>query len=156
MICHQPLKEDRDHILNSCWRNVWTIFFIPFERLCGVTSCFVNRNRDLAFVWPYDIWGYVLHSITFRNFRHYNDVIMSTIVYSSVYLGKKHQSSVNYPHKWPVTRKMFRFDDVIMVVLVLLCIYHQPAVDSCELFTHMHNLQSRVIDTAAMPIPWCQ
>ena len=70
---------------------------------------------------------------------HYNDVIMGaivsnitslTIVYSMVYSGadqKKHDSSaslafvreihrgpVNSPHKWPVTRKMFPFDDVIM------------------------------------------
>ena len=70
---------------------------------------------------------------------HYNDVIMSlmafditslTIVYSTVYSvtdQRKHQSSaslafvrgihrwpVNSPHKGPVTRKMFPFDDVIM------------------------------------------
>ena len=25
-----------------------------------------------------------------------------------------HRGPVNYPHKWPVTRKMFQFDDVIM------------------------------------------
>ena len=52
------------------------------------------------------------------------------VVYSIVYLGvnqRKHQSSaslafvreihrgpVNFPHKWPVTRKMFPLDDVIM------------------------------------------
>ena len=70
---------------------------------------------------------------------HYNDVIMSlfasqitslTIVYSTVYSDadqRKHQSAaslafvrgihrgpVNSPHKGPVTRKMFPFDDVIM------------------------------------------
>ena len=72
---------------------------------------------------------------------HYDDVIMGamasqiislTIVYSTVYScsdQRKHQSSaslafaqgihrgtVNFPHKWPVTRKMcfFPFDDVIM------------------------------------------
>ena len=70
---------------------------------------------------------------------HHSDVIMGamasqitslTIVYSTVYSGeyqRKHQSSaslafvrgihrwpVNSPHKWPVTRKMFPFDDVIM------------------------------------------
>ena len=70
---------------------------------------------------------------------HYNDVVMGmmasqitslTIVYSIVYSGayqRKHQSSaslafvwgihrwpVNSPHKGPVTRKMFPFDDVIM------------------------------------------
>ena len=53
-----------------------------------------------------------------------------TIVYSTVLSGadqSKHQSSaslafvweihrwpVNFPHKWPVTRKIFPFDDVIM------------------------------------------
>ena len=53
-----------------------------------------------------------------------------TIVYSTVYLDadqRKHQSSatlgflwgihrgpMNCPHKWPVTRNMFPFDDVIM------------------------------------------
>ena len=57
-----------------------------------------------------------------------------TVVYSIVYSGvnqRKHQSSaslafvreihrgpVNFPHKWPVTRKMFPFDDVIMTELV--------------------------------------
>ena len=77
---------------------------------------------------------------------HYNDVLMGkmasqitslTIVYSTVYLSadlRKHQSSaslafvreihrwpVNFPHKWPVTRKMFPFDDVIMPDS---CLYH--------------------------------
>ena len=71
--------------------------------------------------------------------QHYRDVIMGAmvsqitslaIVYSTVYSGedhRKHQSSeslafvrgihrgpVNSPHQWPVTRKMFPFDDVIM------------------------------------------
>ena len=57
-----------------------------------------------------------------------------TIVYSNVYSGvdqRKHQSSaslafvrgihrgpVNSPHKGPVTRKMFPFDDVIMNILL--------------------------------------
>ena len=70
---------------------------------------------------------------------HYTDIIMGaiasqitslTIVYSIVYSDadqRKHQSSaslafvlgihrgpVNSPHNWPVTRKMFPFDDVIM------------------------------------------
>ena len=57
-----------------------------------------------------------------------------TIVYSTVYSGadqRKHQSSaslafvlgihrspVNSQHKWPVTRKMFPFDDVIMTAFI--------------------------------------
>ena len=71
---------------------------------------------------------------------YYSDVIVSTmasqitsltIVYSTVYSNEdqtKHQSSasqafvrgnhrwpVNSPHKWPVTRKMFPFNDVITI-----------------------------------------
>ena len=73
------------------------------------------------------------------NRLHYNDVIMGTIaseitsltiVFSTVYSEadqRKHESSaslafvrgihrgpVNSPHKWPVTRKIIPFDDVIM------------------------------------------
>ena len=73
--------------------------------------------------------------------KHYADVIMGAIasqitslaiVYSFVYSDAnqiKHQSSaslafvwgihrepVNYLHKWPVTRKMFTFGDVIMKI----------------------------------------
>ena len=76
---------------------------------------------------------------THPHFPHYTDIIMFaiasqitniTIGYSTVYSDadqRKHQSSaslafvrgihrwpVNSPHKWPVTRKMFPFDDVIM------------------------------------------
>ena len=77
---------------------------------------------------------------------HYDDVRMGaiasqitslTIVYSIVYLDadqRKHQISaslafvrgihrglVNSPHKWPVTQKMFPFDDVIMKHIHLHC-----------------------------------
>ena len=75
--------------------------------------------------------------------HQYSDVIMGamasqitslTIVYSTVYSGGDqryqqssaslafvqgiHRRPVNSPHKWPVTRKMFPFDDVIMISLV--------------------------------------
>ena len=79
--------------------------------------------------------------------NYYNDVIMGaitsqitslTIVYSIVYSDadqRKHQSSaslafergihrgpVNSPHKWPVTQKMFPFDDVIMCNVNACCL----------------------------------
>ena len=60
-----------------------------------------------------------------------NQITSLTIVYSTVYSGidqRKHQSStslafvwgihrwpVNSPQKWPLTGKMFPFDDVIML-----------------------------------------
>ena len=91
--------------------------------LCGrFAQCFVEFFR----------WVLVART-------HYNDIIMGAIasqitslmiVYSTVYSDadqRKHQSlaslafvrgihrgPVNSPHKWPVTRKMFPFDDVIM------------------------------------------
>ena len=64
-----------------------------------------------------------------------------TIVYSIVYSGtdeRKHQSSVslafvrgihrrlvNSQHKWPVPRKMFPFDDVIMLTICCDCVSNQ-------------------------------
>ena len=76
--------------------------------------------------------------------KHYNDVIMGaiasqitslTIVFSNGYSDadqRKHQSSaslafvrrihrwpMNSPQEWPVTRKMFPFDDVIMRITIV-------------------------------------
>ena len=77
---------------------------------------------------------------------HYSEDIMGTMasqitslaVYSTVYSGldkRKHQSSaslafvrvihrwpVNSPHKGPLTRKMFPFDDVIMDIFVVISV----------------------------------
>ena len=101
--------------------------------------------------------------------HHYNDVIMSamasqitslTIVYSTNYSGqdqRKHQSStslafvrwihrwpVNSPHKGPVTRKIFPFDDVIMGTVCPRIIYTVYTLWCCVLlwfgaswFTHI-------------------
>ena len=92
---------------------------------------------SLCCTWAYQCEDFV--------FSHYDDVIMTmlasqisslpvvcSIVYSDVN-QRKHQSSaslafvreihrgpVNFPHKWPVTRKMFPFDDVIMLCCTVL------------------------------------
>ena len=88
---------------------------------------------------------------------HYGNVIMGaivsqitrlTIVYSTVYSDadeRKHRSSaslafvrgihrgpVNSPHKWPVTRKMFPFDDVIMTSRLILGVC--PAIERWRYF----------------------
>ena len=77
--------------------------------------------------------------------KHYTDVIMGaiasqitslTIVYPTVFFRRRSKKTsklrvtglcersspvtVNSPHKWPVTRKMFPFDDVIMYVYKVL------------------------------------
>ena len=92
-----------------------------------------NRHMDIEEYVSIEYWMKISEC-------HYNCVIMGSmafqitslaIVYSAVYLGadqRKHQSSaslafvkgihrrsVNSPHKGPLTRKMFPFDDDIMV-----------------------------------------
>ena len=113
------------------------IFRVFFDGDCGHFSIILSGFHGLwklpNFLFITTWWyGKALHI-------HYTDVIMGTIssqitsltiVYSTVYSGadqRKHQRSaslafvwgihrrpVNSPHKWPVTRKMFPFDDVIM------------------------------------------
>ena len=93
---------------------------------------------------------------TFIDSSHYSDVIMSTIasqiisptiVYAIVYSDAdqwKHQSSaslafvwgihrwpVNSPHKRPVSRKIFPFDDVIVHTGILTGPYSQRLTNSC-------------------------
>ena len=95
------------------------------------------------------IWWHL--SLSFERISHYNDVIMGTIasqitsltiVYSIVYSDadqRKHQSSASLafvrgihrgpvisPYKWQVTRKMFPFDDVIML-------YDVPWILTCSI-----------------------
>ena len=92
-----------------------------------------------------------MYTLLCINALHYNDVIMGaiasqitslTIVYPTFFSGanqRKHQSPaslafvrgihrgpVNSLRKWPVTRKMLPFDDVIMTIgciYTLVCIY---------------------------------
>ena len=84
--------------------------------LQDITRCVTHQNNDV-------IMGAIASKIT-----------SLTIVYSTVYSSadqRKHQSSawlafvrgihrwpLNSPHKWPVTRKMFPSDDVIMTLSV--------------------------------------
>ena len=120
------------------------------------TDIIIERNSMI----PLQL--YLLHLIH----EHYDDVIMSkiasqitslAIVYSTLYSGadqSKHQSSaslafvrgihrgpVNSPHKWPVTRKRFPFDDVIMEEMS----YSELALQSYRLvnITDIHQLAHR-------------
>ena len=126
----------------------------------------------------------VSQSICTNTTLHYDDVIMGTmasqitsltIVYSTVYSDtdqRKHQSSaslafvqgihrgpVNSPHKWPVTRKIFPFHDVIVdshelankkilcIILILkTCIKGAPLLThSITMPTHYALIKSSVL-----------
>ena len=107
-----------------------------FNLIHGGLLCYQNFLHGLNGVE----WCYV--QIYVGALLHYDDVIMGamasqitslTILYSTVYSDsdqRKHQSfaslafvrgihrwPVNSPHKWPVTVKMFLFDDVIMEII---------------------------------------
>ena len=115
-----------------------------FHQSNGSTDWFLNENAiQMSAILL--IKTYATSLSIYKLILHYNDVIMSaitsqitsvTIVYSNVYSDadqRKHQGSaslvfvrgihrgpVNSPHKGPVTRKMFPFNDVIMNIHALL------------------------------------
>ena len=100
-------------------------------------------------VWYSSTNGFLSPSIFIGGQQiHHSDAIMNAmasqitslmIVYSTVYSDadqRKHQSSmslafvrgihrwqVNYPHKGPVTQKMFPFDEVIMFVIWIMYVW---------------------------------
>ena len=111
--------------------------------LVGEKGAYNMHNSEVEYVrrWCHPIAVNVRKYVQdpFSIYVNHIDVIMGAmasqitslaIVYSTVYSGadqRKHQSSaslafvrgihrwpVNSPHKWPVTRKIFPFDDVIM------------------------------------------
>ena len=114
----------------------------------------------------YAIWMQIYMSII-----HYYNVIMGamasritslTIVSSTVYSDadqSKHQSSaslafergihwgpVNSPHKWPVTQKMFPFDDVIMIVAKIKIEAPADSKDcTCSRYSVHHNISTCIL-----------
>ena len=118
------------------------------------------NNRNESLITNFQRVIYLFDATWPRHFlsqSQYNDVIMSlfasqitslTIVYSTVYSDadqRKHQSAaslafvrgihrgpVNSPHKGPVTRKMFPFDDVIMQCFLALHSVQRNIKSFCE------------------------
>ena len=109
------------------------------HRFCHWLSIWYCHSCHVIVPWCVYLFG-PKWSINYYYYWHYSEVIMGpmaspitslTLVYSTVYSGtdqRKHQSSMslafvrgihrwpaNSPHKGPVTRKMFPFDDVIMI-----------------------------------------
>ena len=137
------IQEKLFQIWNSQWKlkNTCVTFY---SALCLVDGELLIQHMYIIcicmHIYIYSVCNNIVEpSIKQSNIMqyHYNDVKMSamasqmtslTIVYSTVYSGadqRKHQGSaslafvrgipVNSPHKGPVTRKMFPFDDVIML-----------------------------------------
>ena len=110
---------------------------INWGKMTMLKCKYLMFHRSITCIYP-------VHPVQLCSLVHYGNVIMGTmwsqitsltIVYSTDYSDadqRKHQSSVslafvrgihrrpgNSPHKWPVTRKMFPFHDVIMISSML-------------------------------------
>ena len=119
-----------------CWQLIRQPACITY-RWFMVLKYHLFTYNGITLIWLPQMWKTFVWMRL--NAGHYDDAIIAamasqitslTIVYSTVYSGayqSKHQSSaslafvwgihrgpVNSTHKWPVTRKMFPFDDVIM------------------------------------------
>ena len=144
--------------------------------VCGVSRGAFVRNGTVVLLWH--IYTYIYMISCYIAPRYYRDVIMGaiasqitslTIVYSTVYSDadqRKRQSSaslvfvwgihrgpVNSPHKWPVMRKMFPFDDVIMVccksTVLLQALYYYTDLTLLQSFQPM---AAQLLKKAALPL----
>ena len=107
----------------------WNYSYIPKLQQCCRPGWEMEKNFHLILgVWTYSCWVWTLR------WRHNGHDSVSNHQSRDCFLSRyldagqrKQQSSVslafvrwihrrpvNSPHKWPVTRKMFPFDDVIM------------------------------------------
>ena len=152
------------------WLSQWKLFCC---RTLSFTYGCITESKHLLY-FPKRISALIhSNSIGVWGCPRYGDVIMAaiasqitslTIVYSTVYLDadqRKHQSSaslafvrgihrgpVNSPHKWPVTRKIFPFDDVTMLSSQWLnmsqCLSHMNSVrlDSTNWFNFANHLRA--------------
>ena len=139
IICYQRLAA-HEHSLKKKIIAAAVFSSLKVITLTGLNSYSDNREEVLAF------YAFPVNITLLICIWHYDNIIMGamgsqitslTIVYSTVYSSadqSKHQSSVslafvwvihlgpvNSPHKWPVTRKMFPFDDIMVQLQWFMC-----------------------------------
>ena len=132
LICEYSMELH--HITGLKFVTIFSKSCAPLTNIVQKDEPYVHSQTSIHLMEVCDMYGV-------RNVKplHYNDVIMGatasqitslTVVYSTVYSDadqRKYQSSaslafvrrihrrpVNSSHKWPITPKMFPFDDVIM------------------------------------------
>ena len=130
--CIENLKSDLVNDANAEFHGSMETTWSPTLKHCSVY--FFSRNGGMSI--PLSVNSTNLYSI-----NHYSDVIMArwclkspasrsfTQRFNQVqikenikapqFLRRIHRGPVNSPQKWPVTRKMFRLDDVIMEIKIV-------------------------------------
>ena len=115
--------------IHSLKKRVFCVI-INYHFIMVLMYLFRSQHSDHRLHWRPQIKTEIRHCIGVIMGTLASQITSLTIVYSVVYWGvgqRKHQSSaslafvrgihrwpVNSPHKWPVTRKMFPFDDAII------------------------------------------
>ena len=128
----QRLLSPECNFTHCTTQNVLCINTIYHSYMIKPGSMLTYSFNDYA---AYDERKHIFPVNRVNSMNHYSDVIIGamasqitslTIVYSTVYSGadqRKHRSSASlafvrgiHQHKWPETRKMFPFDDVITIL----------------------------------------
>ena len=100
-------------------------------RNCEMIQCILAAQELTQKGEVWFVWVGLKIKCQLSSFYLASQITSLSIVFTSIYLGgdqRKHQSSasmafvcaihrwpVNFPHKWPETRKIFPFDNVIII-----------------------------------------
>ena len=87
-------------------RNYLTLMIMINQLCCGRTVALQSRHNERDGVSNNQPCHCLLNRL-FRRSKHHSSA-------SLAFVRGIHRWPVNFPHKWPVTRKMFPFHDVIM------------------------------------------
>ena len=93
------------------------LFYNALMKLC-CDLCHPHVSILGTLRWRHNGWDSVPyhqphHCLLNRLFRHRSKKTLNLRV--TAFVKGNHRGPVNFPHKWPVTRKMFPFDDVIII-----------------------------------------
>ena len=110
LICLQIVKSWPGVVILLTVSYIWySVVIFAANYVCAVVNQALHWRHDgrdsVSNLQPYDC-------LLIRLFRRRSRKHQSSA--SLAFVWEIHRGPVNSPHKWPVTRKMFRFDDVIM------------------------------------------
>ena len=142
-------------LLNKKWQRYrWKTECSLFSIILSQAYAFDLRISTTSARW----WHHALHHGDIMMSAMASQITSLTIAYLTVYSDanqRKHQSSaslafvrgihrwpVNFPHKGPVTRKMFPFDDVIMETLSAVLAF---CADNAKLWCFLCNWLERAV-----------
>ena len=117
----------------SCWNETdfcptdrYGRGYIPFKSTCGMHGLWITCYRKISLRWRHNehdsVSNHQPHHYLLNHLFGRRSKLTSKLRVTGLCVGNSPSPGpVNSPHKWPVTRKMFSFDDVIMYRLNYGC-----------------------------------